>query len=96
MRVLALEIEKQGVSADDYQPLLKDEAKKVWKLYQEDFIREIYFRADQSSAVLMLECSGIEEAKQELAKLPLVSSNLIEFELIPLIPYPGFSRLFET
>ena len=96
MRILALEVEKQGVSADDFQPLLIEEARKVWKFYQDGFIRELYFRADKISAILMLECSDIEEAKQKLSKLPLVSANLIDFELIPLIPYPGFSRLFES
>jgi len=96
MRILALEVEKPQVSADDFRPLLIEEARKVYKLYQDDFLREIYFRADKASAILMLECSGIEEAEQKLSKLPLVLANLIDFELIPLVPYPGFSRLFEN
>ena len=95
MRILALEVENQDVSADDIKPLLRQEARKVWMLYQDDFIREIFFRADKTSAILMLECSDIEEAKQKLSELPLVSANLIDFEIIPLVPYPGFSRLFE-
>jgi hypothetical protein len=96
VRVLALEVEKPGTSDDDFQPLLIEEARKVWDLYQDDFIREIYFRADKTSAVLMLECSDIEVAKRRLSELPLVSENLIDFDLIPLIPYPGFSRLFDS
>jgi hypothetical protein len=36
----------------------------------------------------------VEEAKKILETLPLVKENLIEFEIIPLIPYPGFARLF--
>jgi len=96
VRILALEVEKQEIAADDIHSILTEEAKKVWKLYQDDFIREIYFRADKTSAILMLECSDIKEAKQRLSELPLVSANLIAFELIPLVPYPGFSRLFEA
>jgi hypothetical protein len=95
VRVLALEVEKPGAQDNDFQPLLIEEARKVWDLYQDDFIREIYFRADKTSAVLMLECMDIEEAKSKLSELPLVSAKLIDFDLIPLIPYPGFSRLFE-
>jgi hypothetical protein len=30
-----------------------------------------------------------------LATLPLVSQGLIDFDLIPLRPYPGFARLFK-
>jgi hypothetical protein len=94
MKILALEIEKPGVEGSAFQPFLKDEAKKVWQFYQQDFIREIYFRADQTSAVLILECSNLDEAAAKLSELPLVSEGLIEFELIPLMPYPGLARLF--
>ncbi|MFZ5820574.1 MAG: hypothetical protein ACOYYJ_11815 [Chloroflexota bacterium] len=41
-----------------------------------------------------LECADVEEAKRLLATLPLVQAGLIAFEIIPLIPYPGFERLF--
>jgi hypothetical protein len=94
MRILALEIERPGASADAFRPLLREEARKVWEFYQEEFIREAYFRADSNSAVLVLECGDVNQAKQKLSELPLVSAGLIEFDLIPLIPYPGFSRLF--
>lgn len=94
MRILALEVEKPEYAAFDSQSLLVEEASKVWKLYQEDVIREFYFQADRHLAVLMLECSDVKEAKQMLSELPLVSAGLIDFEIIPLAPYPGFSRLF--
>ena len=94
MRILALEVERPGASTEAFRPHLREEARKVWEFYQEDFIREAYFRADQTSAVLVLECRDVEEAKQKLSELPLVSAELIDFDLIPLIPYPGFSRLF--
>lgn len=96
MRILASEDEKQEASADDVQVLLIEEARRVWELHQEDYVREIYFRAEKTSAVLMLECSDMEEARRRLSKLPLVLANLVDFELIPLVPYPGFSRLFES
>ncbi len=37
-----------------------------------------------------------QAAQAVLETLPLVREKLIEFELIPLKPYPGFARLFET
>ena len=94
MKILAIEKENPSANSDQFSEWLKDEAKKVWELYQSDFIREIYFRKDSSSAILILECDNVETAKQRLNKLPLVKKNFISFELIPLIPYPGFSRLF--
>ena len=96
MRILALEVERPGASVDAFRPLLREEARKVWEFYQEDFIREAYFRADQTSAVLVLECRDVDEARKKISELPLVSADLIDFELIPLVPYPGFSRLFAS
>ncbi len=96
MKIIAIGKDYKGKLPADFEPFLKLEAKKVWELYQNNKIREIYFREDQNDAVLILECESIEEAKQILSELPLVKENLIHFELIPLRPYPGFERLFES
>ena len=94
MKMLALEKEIPGASAEAFQPLLKDEARHIWGLQQSGKLREINFHAEQHSAVLVLECSSVEEARQILSSLPLVAAGLIEFEIIPLSPYDGFARLF--
>ena len=94
MKILAMEIEVEGVKPGQFRPHLKEEAQHVWNLYQSGIIRELYFRADRSEAVLILECENVEIAQQTLASLPLVRTGLITFEVIPLIPYPGFARLF--
>jgi hypothetical protein len=95
MKIFALEKKVTGVKDEDFTPLLKQkEAAKVWKLYQEGTIRELYFRQDWPGAVLVLECADSTDAERVLGKLPLVEAGLIAFDLIPLIPYPGFSRLF--
>ena len=94
MKILAIEKESENTKPQDFKPFLKAEAKRVWELYQQNIIREMYFRQDISRAVLILECENVEEAQKVLKTLPLVRENLIYFELIPLVPYPGFSRLF--
>ena len=94
MKILAIENEYEGKSSDDFKPYLKDEANAVWELYMKNFVREIYFRNDKTSAVLILECESVEVAEKTLAELPLVKEKLIYFEIIPLVAYPGFERLF--
>jgi muconolactone delta-isomerase len=94
MRILAMEIETEGVKPEQFRPHLKSEARRVWELYQDGTIRELYFRADRSEAVLILECSDVGEAQEILDSLPLIRAGLIRFEIIPLVPYPGFARLF--
>ena len=95
MKILAIEKEFAGKTEEDFQPYLEAEAIKVWELYKEGVIREIYFRADRTSAVLILECENLEEAEEKLSTLPLVQEGLIYFDFIPLAPYPGFERLFK-
>ncbi len=94
MKLFALEREVPGTTAEQFRPHLEAEAAKVWELYQAGVFRELYFRQDRSEAVLVLECADAQEAERVLGTLPLVKQELVTFEVIPLVPYPGFSRLF--
>jgi len=94
MKILAIEQEIPQKTAADFAPHLQAEASHVWELYKEGVIRELYFSADDHVAVLMLECADAAEAQQVLAAFPLVQAGLITFQVIPLQPYDGFSRLF--
>lgn len=94
MKILAIEKEIPGLTAEHFKPHAKAEAAQVWELYQAGILRELYFRQDRTEAVLMLECANVDEANEILNTLPLVKEGLITFEVIPLGPYPGFARLF--
>jgi muconolactone delta-isomerase len=95
MKILAFEIELPGSTPAAFQPLLAAEARRIWELQQSGKVREIHFRADRHTAVLMLECENVEAARRVLSNLPLVEAGLIQFEIIPLAPYDGFARLFK-
>ncbi|HEX3050960.1 MAG TPA: hypothetical protein VHP83_09920 [Aggregatilineaceae bacterium] len=94
MRILAIEKEAPNLTAADFAPYSKMEAARAWELYQEGSIRELYFHRDEHIAVLMLECDDVDAAQKVLDTLPLVQAGLITFELMPLVAYPGFARLF--
>ena len=94
MKILALEVERDGVRPEDFAPWLEAEARAVWELRRSGWVRAVWFRADQKTAVLELEAESLAEAEARLEGLPLVSQGLIHFELIPLAPYTGFERLF--
>jgi len=97
MKILALEMDVPGVTAAQFTPQrLKAEAARAWELHQAGVIRELYFRQDRHSAVLVLECQDVREAETVLASLPLVEEGLIKFDVIPLMAYPGFARLFDN
>jgi muconolactone delta-isomerase len=96
MKILAIEREVPGIKDEQFEAHLKQEAARVWELYQAGVIRELYFRQDQTSAVLILECEDVKDANSALNSLPLVREGLIAFDIIPLRAYPGFSRLFSS
>jgi muconolactone delta-isomerase len=94
VKLLAFEKELPGATPEQFRPLLEDEARRIWELQQSGQLREIYFRADGHTAVLVLECLNEKEAHRLLDNLPLVVAGLIEFEVVPLAPYDGWARLF--
>jgi hypothetical protein len=94
MKILAMERELDGATAENYKVYANDEARAVWNLYKKGIVREIYFKEGENKAVIVLECTSFEEAINYLAQLPFVANKLIAFDLIPLVPYPGFERLF--
>lgn len=93
MRILALEYESPSADPDLMEAYLTAETRRMLELIQAGILREIYFRSGTSQTVLMLECVNAEEARAVLQTLPLAQAGLIAFEVIPLMPYDGFSRL---
>lgn len=94
MKVLAIEKETGTGSVD--QVSLEEEARRVYQLYKEDKIREIYFHKQKHIAVMMLEAQNMVEARAWIDTLPLVKNNVIEFDLIELVPYDGFDRIIDN
>jgi hypothetical protein len=94
MKVLALG--RDTAPADDprFPEVRPAEARRVWDLYQQDILREIYFMADRDNGVLVLEVPDLAAGREVIDSLPLVAAGLIDFDLVPLRPYPGFARLF--
>jgi hypothetical protein len=94
MKILALEKELLDARSSDFKKHAKKEAEALWQLYKKGIVREFYFRKNENLAVLILEAKSLQAAKSDLNRLPFVNNKLIDFELIPLKPYPGFERLF--
>ena len=77
MKVLALEHELPGATADPFQQSAKAEARRVRESHRSGLIRELYFRADRNEAVLVLEGASAAEAREVMATLPFVRNQSI-------------------
>lgn len=94
MKILAISRDLPNNPVEDYQAVLHAEAMRAWELHMAGVIRELYFHADGSCAVLVMECGSVDEARQALDTLPLVQTRQIDFDYLPLVAYSGFDRLF--
>ena len=66
MKILALEKELPEATSEGFKRFAIDEARQAWELHQVGLIRELYFRLDQQTAVLVLECDFLMKLQASL------------------------------
>lgn len=80
MKVLAI----GHTTGKDIQPYLEAENERVAQLHNQGLIRDLFFKAGQSGPVLLLNDTTAEDARQQLATLPLVEHELMTYDYIEL------------
>ncbi len=95
MKILAIEKELKEVDWKSESKTLIEEAKSAYNMMLSGYLREIYF-TENKNAVLILECEDKLTAKRLLDELPLVRRGIIDFKIMELHPYTGFSRLMDS
>jgi len=78
---------------DQWTPaFLELEANRVRELYTAGSIRSIWRRKDKPGAAILLEAASEEEARAQVATLPLAERGMLHFAVVTqLEPYPGFA-----
>jgi hypothetical protein len=80
MKVLAI----GHTTGKDIQPYLEAENRRVAQLHSQGLIRDLFFKADRSGPVLLLNDTTAEHARQQLATLPLVEHKLMTYDYIEI------------
>jgi hypothetical protein len=97
MKILVLPKPIEGVSREQLLQHAPEEIRAVWGLYEQGICREFYTRANEPGRVVMMfESETVEAASKALASLPFARLHLIDFDVIPLAPFTGLSRLFQA
>ena len=97
MRILVLPKPVEGVPREELLQRADAEIRAVWDLYEQGIVREFYTRANEPGrVVLILESASVEAAQEALATLPFAQLHLIDFDVIPLAPFVGLTRLFQA
>lgn len=96
MQYLAILKVQPGVPPEQLGALIQVEAAQVWQLQTAGIIRSIHYIEGPVGAVLMLEAADRQQAEQHVRQLPMVASELLSVEILPLTPYTGLAALFAT
>ena len=94
MRILVLDVPREGVTPADYAPHLLNEIQHGYALMKSEDIREIYVRQDHPGVVIIMEAESVEKAKEICDTFPLVKAGLIDFQYIPFTNYTFIENLF--
>jgi phosphopantetheinyl transferase len=94
MQVLVIARVKPGLEIEKVLPFVSKEAAQAWEFYASEQIRQMYYIADMSGAVMFWEGENVESVAQEVNKLPMVKEEILACEILPLKPYTGYGSLF--
>lgn len=81
----------QQFSDADFDLLVPSEGAQARRLYGIGFTRQIWHRGDMPGACQIVEAKDESEVHEKLATLPLARAGMLDFEIVPLKPYAGFS-----
>jgi len=91
---LVITHDKPNVNWKEKEQLLKQEAKVIWSLQKKDIIRSIWFTKNTREAILIIEAENSIRTKEIVDTFPLVEKGLITYDIVELVAYDGYERLF--
>ena len=92
---LVITHDKPNVNWKEQEQLLKQEAKVLWNLQKNGIIRNIWFTRNTSEAILIIEADDTIRTKEIIDTFPLVKEGLITYDIVELVAYDGYERLFK-
>lgn len=78
-------------SDEQFRALVDAEVRQACVLYGEGFLRQIWHKADNTGACILVEAASEAEVREQLDTLPMVAAGMLETTIIPLKPYAGFA-----
>ncbi|HYF17899.1 MAG TPA: hypothetical protein VEA40_08515 [Ramlibacter sp.] len=95
MQVLALSRRLPAATPAAMAALAQEEALAAHRLISRGVLRSAHMCPERPGAVLVLECTGLEEAREHLGTLPMVRAGLIDFDVSRMLPYTSYTALFK-
>src|SRR5260370_16248601 len=84
--VLVIQTPRQGVTFQQFMPIMPAEVRATVKLYLDGKIRQWYSRGDGKGIVFLLDAKTEDEARTIMETLPLAKEQLWDTQYIPVGP----------
>jgi len=91
---LVITHDKPNVNWKEQELLLKQEAKVIWDLQKNGIIRNIWFTKISREAILIIESEDLKNTRKIINTFPLVKEGFITYDIVELVAYDGYERLF--
>jgi len=85
MKVFAMYSLKAPLSPEQRKELMPHEVPATLKHYLEGKVEQFWFR-ENAGPIFLMNVESVEEARATLSKLPLMANNLVNLELLPVVP----------
>lgn len=95
MKILAIGSIVKPVSDQQRLEIMPDEVPATLKYYLDGKIEQFWSRKDAPGVIFLMNVDSIEQAKQAIDALPLVTSGFARYEFIPVSPLLPLRRLVQ-
>ena len=94
MKVFALYSLKAPLSPEQRKELMPQEVPATLKHYLEGKVEQFWFR-ENAGPIFLMNVESVEEARATLSKLPLMANNLVNLDLLPVVPLMPLGLLIQ-
>jgi hypothetical protein len=84
--VLVIQTPRQGVTFQQFMPVMQAEARATVELYLDGKIRQWYSRGDGKGVIFLVDAKTEDEARTIMETLPLAKEHLWDTAYIPVGP----------
>jgi hypothetical protein len=94
MKVIAIGSLVQTITPEQLQQIMPKEVPATLKHYLDGTVEQFWFR-EKAGPIFLMNVESLDQAKAELATLPLVTADLMTYELMPVTPLRPLGLLIQ-
>ena len=94
MKVIAIGSLVQTITPEQLQQIMPKEVPATLKHYLDGTVEQFWFR-EKAGPIFLMNVESLDQAKAELATLPLVTADLMTYELMPVTPLKPLGLLIQ-